>query len=179
MKIAENSTRWTLLAAATEAAVTGLVLFVRPQLFAWLVFGTDFSEAGSAIGRLAAIALFGLALATWPALVATSRWESSVRALLVYNVLAAVYLVRLGIGGQLAGLLLWPAVALHVIFASFSVAPGWPRATTDEGSHTRVYRTQAQPACFRDTREIPFHAATHSGNSSAICTALSAAPLSN
>ncbi|MHC2580728.1 hypothetical protein [Bradyrhizobium diazoefficiens] len=52
--------RWTVLAAAIEAAATGLVLFARPSWFARLVFGSEFSDAGSALGRLTAIALLGL-----------------------------------------------------------------------------------------------------------------------
>jgi hypothetical protein len=104
--------RWALVAAAVEAAATGLVLFVRPQWFAGLVFGAEFSGAGQALGGLAAVALLGLALATWP----TTQSTSSVRALLIYNLLATIYLVYVGIGGQLTGILLWPAVALHAIF---------------------------------------------------------------
>ena len=112
-----DAEKWALLAATVEAGATGLVLFIQPQWFAWLVFGTEFSEAGNALGRLAAIALFGLALATWPAPAALSRPASSVRALLIYNVLATIYLLYLGIGGQVTGILLWPATALHAIFA--------------------------------------------------------------
>lgn len=106
--------RWIVVAATVEAAATGLILFVRPSWFAWLVFGSEFSEAGNALGGLTAIALLGLALATWPT--AATR-AVSVRALLIYNVLATIYLVYVGIGGQLTGILLWPAIALHVILS--------------------------------------------------------------
>jgi Protein of unknown function (DUF1214) len=112
-----GATKWILLAAAVEAAATGLVLFVRPSWFAWLVFGAEFSDAGLALGRLTAIALLGLALATWPTPVATSHLASSVRALLIYNAFATIYLVYVGIGGRLTGILLWPAAALHAIFS--------------------------------------------------------------
>ncbi|TYO64350.1 hypothetical protein FXV83_23300 [Bradyrhizobium hipponense] len=115
LKRAETS-KWTILAAAVEAAATGLFLFFWPSLFAWLVFNGEFSDAGRALARLAAIALLGLALATWPMSGATSGL-ASVRALLAYNVLAAVYLLYVGIDGQLTGILLWPAIALHAIFA--------------------------------------------------------------
>ncbi|MBR0956306.1 hypothetical protein JQ566_03030 [Bradyrhizobium japonicum] len=109
--------KWSVVAAALEAAATGLVLFVRPSWFAWLVFAAEFSDAGSALGRLAAVALFGLALATWPMAAATDQLASSVRAMLCYNVLAAVYLLYVGISGQLTGILLWPAIALHAILS--------------------------------------------------------------
>ena len=116
-----DAEKWTLPAAVVEAAATGVVLFVRPQLFAWLVFGAEFSEAGNALGRLAAIALLGLVLASWPKPAATA---SSIRALLIYNLLATIYLVCVGAGGQLTGMLLWPAVALHAIF-SVLLARAW------------------------------------------------------
>ncbi|MDA9468271.1 hypothetical protein [Bradyrhizobium sp. CCBAU 53415] len=112
-----GTTKWTLLAAVVEAAATGLVLSVRPSWFAWLVFGAEFSNAGIVLSRLTAIALLGLALATWPTTAATNQLASSVRVLLIYNVLAAVYLVYVGIGNQLTGVLLWPAVALHGMLA--------------------------------------------------------------
>lgn len=105
-----------VLAAVIEAAATGIILLVRPSWFAWLVFGAEFSEAGLALGRLTAIAMFGLSLATWTT--STARQSvSSVRALLIYNALATIYLLYIGIGGQLTGILLWPAIALHAIFS--------------------------------------------------------------
>jgi hypothetical protein len=116
--------KWTVLTAAVEAAATGLILFVRPSWFAWLVFGREFSDAGSALSRLTAIALFGLTLATWPLSGAVGPLPSSVRALSVYNVLATIYLLYAATGGQLNGILLWPAIALHAIFSIF-LARAW------------------------------------------------------
>jgi hypothetical protein len=112
-----NAVKWIVLAAAVEAGATGLVLFVRPSLFAWLVFGAEFTDAGAALGRLTAIALLVLVLATWPTPAKTSDNASAVRILLIYNFLVAIYLIYVGMGGQLTGILLWPAVALHAIFA--------------------------------------------------------------
>lgn len=112
-----NAVKWAVIAAAVEAAATGLVLFIRPSLFAWLVFNAEFSDAGQALARLAAFALLGVALATWPTPAAASHVATAVRALLIYNVLATIYLLYVGIGGQLTGILLWPAVALHAIIS--------------------------------------------------------------
>jgi hypothetical protein len=123
-----DAAKWTIIAAPVEVAATGLVLFVRPSLFGWLVFGAEFSDAGRALGRLTAIAMFGLVLATWPAPVVTSHPASSVRVLLIYNLIATIYLLYVGIGGQLTGVLLWPAVALHAIF---SVLLGRAQLATD------------------------------------------------
>src|SRR5258708_37268276 len=93
--------------AAVEAAATGLILILSPELFGRLVLGGELAEPGPALGRLAGIALLGFA--SWPD---PSAW-SVTRAMLAYNLLATVYLVYLGIMGKTARVLLWPAVPLH------------------------------------------------------------------
>ena len=109
--------RLTVLVAAIEAAATGAVLIVTPPLFGWLIFDAAFAEAGHALARLTGIALLGLALACWPT--STTGGTSAARALLIYNVLAAIYLLYLAVGGRLVGVLLWPAVVLHAILSAF------------------------------------------------------------
>jgi hypothetical protein len=103
--------KWITTAAAVEAAATGLILFLGPELFGRLILGGELSEPGEALGRLAGIALVGFALTSWPD---PSAW-SVTRAMLTYNLLATVYLGYLGIMGKTVGMLLWPAVALHVL----------------------------------------------------------------
>ena len=92
-----NLTKWTVVAATVELVVTGLVLLVWPQLFAWLVYGAEFSDAGKALGWLTGIALLVLALATWPTPAATSDLASSVRAPLSYNLLTTIYFIYVAI----------------------------------------------------------------------------------
>ena len=111
-----NAVRWIVLVAAVEAAATGVILIIVPALFDWLILGAELSEPGQALGRLAGIALFGFGLASWPA-PAVGGPTSTVRALSIYNLLATIYLGYLGIAGKLAGVLLWPAVALHAVLA--------------------------------------------------------------
>jgi hypothetical protein len=111
-----DALNWTVLAAVAEAAGTGIILFVRPQLFSWLVFGAQLSDAGRALGQLTAIVIVGFVIVSWPA--GAEHQVPSVRALMIYNLLAAIYLLYLAIGGNLAGVLLWPAVAVHVALAS-------------------------------------------------------------
>jgi hypothetical protein len=117
-------TKWTLIAATVELVITGLVLLVWPQLFAWLLYGAEFSDAGKALGWLTGIALLVLALATWPTPAETSEPASSIRAPLIYNLLTTIYFVFVGIGGRLTGILLWPAVVLHAI-VSFALGRAW------------------------------------------------------
>ena len=101
----------SIAVAAGVEVVTGLVLIIRPSLFARLLFGAELSAAGQALGRLAGFALLALALACWPTGGVGSR--SAVRALLAFSLFSAVYLVYVGVGRELVGILLWPAAALH------------------------------------------------------------------
>jgi hypothetical protein len=116
--------RWIIVVAALEAAATGLVLIIIPSLFGWLILSAELSEAGQALGRLAGIVLLAFGLACWPPPAAANQAASAVRALLIYNLLATIYLLYLGIGGKLVGMLLWPAVALHAIL-TILVARVW------------------------------------------------------
>jgi hypothetical protein len=103
--------KWITTAAAVEAAATGLILLLSPELFGRLILGGELAEPGQALGRLAGIALLGFALTSWP----DPSTRSVVRAMLTYNLLATVYLCYLGSLGKTVGMLLWPAVALHVL----------------------------------------------------------------
>ncbi len=119
------------VAAAIEAS-TGLVLITFPSLFVRLLLGVALSEPGQVVGRLAGFALFALVLACWPGAGMESKAASSLRALLVFSVLVAFYLVYLGIRGELVGPLLWPAAVLHSAVAIF-LARGWVNNSRDRG----------------------------------------------
>jgi fatty acid desaturase len=105
--------RWVTTAVAVEVAATGVVLLLSPALFGRLIFGDELSDPGQALGRLTGIALLGFALTSWP----DPSARSIARAMLTYNLLATIYLGYLGILGTLVGVLLWPAVVLHLLFA--------------------------------------------------------------
>jgi hypothetical protein len=92
-------------ASAVEAGA-GLVLIVVPSLVAQLLLGSDLSAPGAAVGRVAGFGLCGLAL------------SRSARGLLLYNLLAAVFFLYLGVRAELVGMLLWPAFALHGCLAA-------------------------------------------------------------
>ena len=110
----KTTARWVAVAAAVEIA-TGLVLTVRPSLFTRLLFGAPLSPAGQALGRLAGFALFGLALACWPTAGRRNQLTSPLLALLAFSALTAAYLVYLSLVRHMAGPLLWPAIALHLV----------------------------------------------------------------
>jgi hypothetical protein len=110
--------RWVTTAAAVETAATGLILLLSPVLFGRLILADELSEPGQALGRLTGIALLGFALTSWP----DPSARSVARAMLIYNLLATVYLCYLGIVGKSVGVLLWPAVALHLLLTVLLVA---------------------------------------------------------
>jgi hypothetical protein len=101
----------TLSVAAAIEILAGLILAASPSLVARLVFNADLSHVGEAIGRLGGFGLFALGVACWPR---GGRFgPSTVRGLLSYNALAAIFFLWLGIRGELVGVLLWPAAVLH------------------------------------------------------------------
>jgi hypothetical protein len=108
--------RLVLLSASIEV-LAGLVLIADPAVFAWLIFGGELSATGTALARLAGIALLTIGIACWPEAATGTPPSRVVRGLLVYNCLAAVYFAYVGVGPKLAGPLLWPAVALHAVLA--------------------------------------------------------------
>jgi hypothetical protein len=114
------------LVAVLEAA-TGLVLMIHPALVAQVLFGDGVSGAGMALSRVAGIALLALGVACWPGRRVGSDDVPAFRALLTYSLLVTIYLVYLGGVARLAGILLWPAVAAHVVFMLLLVT-SWRKA---------------------------------------------------
>ena len=110
--------RWVTTAAAVEVSATGLILLISPALFGRLILAGELAGSGQALGRLAGIALLGFALTSWP----DPSARSVARAMLTYNLLATAYLAYLGFVGESVGVLLWPAVALHLLFAVLLMA---------------------------------------------------------
>jgi hypothetical protein len=113
--------RWILYAAAADPALTGLFMLASPWLFGQLILGVDFSGPALALGRIGGAAMFALGLASWPS---SATVTPAFRALLVFNVLATLYLGYLGGIAKMEGVLLWPAVAVHAALAILLVL-GW------------------------------------------------------
>ena len=94
-----------LIFAAVAEATTGLALLIVPSLVGQLLLGTEFAGVAIPVARVAAIALIGLGIACWPG--------PPLVGMLTYSVLVTLYLAYLGFADGLAGVFLWPAVALH------------------------------------------------------------------
>ena len=116
-----NTPRKTLAFAAVVEVSTGLVLMIDPAIVVTLLLGAEVSGAGTLLGRCFGIALFALGLACWPSRQRAEGGSPAFRAMLIYNVLIALYLAYLGTVVHLGGLLLWPGVALHAVVASLLV----------------------------------------------------------
>ena len=103
------------LAAAIEAA-TGFALIIFPRAVSSLLLGADLAGAGIAVGRVAGAALFSLGVVCWMSREDAGK-TAALTAMLTYNLLVAAYLMYLGFGGELVGILLWPAIALHAVLS--------------------------------------------------------------
>jgi hypothetical protein len=96
-------------AAAAEAA-TGLALLFAPALVGQLLLGERLTGLAVPVARVAGIALVGLGVACWPG--------SPLVGMLSYSAVVTLYLGYLGFADRLAGVLLWPAVFLHVVLTA-------------------------------------------------------------
>jgi hypothetical protein len=108
-----------ILTAVSEGA-TGLVLLGYPTIVAKLLFSVEIHGAAIVMSRLAGIGLFALGVACWPGNLA----YRALYGMLTYGTLAMLYLAYIGIVGS-AGILLWPAVAVHAALSILLVRARW------------------------------------------------------
>jgi len=105
-----NAVKKVLVFAAAGEIATGLALLVVPSLVGQLLLGTDLTGAAVMVARVAGIALIALGVACWPG--------TPVVGMLTYSAAVTLYLGFLGISGASSGVLLWPAVVLHLILTA-------------------------------------------------------------
>jgi hypothetical protein len=75
-----------------------------------LLLGEELTGIGIPVARVAGIALIALGVACWPGQPRVG--------MLIYSVAVTLYLAYVGFAGGLTGILLWPAVVLHVILTA-------------------------------------------------------------
>ena len=126
--IKQHMSKLLALTALAEAA-TGLALIVAPSLVGQWLLGAELGGVAAVIGRVTGIALLALGVACWPGFTPLSG-------MLAYNALATAYLAWLGIGGNWAGPLLWPAVALHAVL-TLLLGRAWFARATDNQKQSR------------------------------------------
>ncbi|MBL8884995.1 MAG: hypothetical protein JNL45_18340 [Hyphomicrobium sp.] len=96
-----------LMFAAVGEAATGLALVLFPPVVGRLLLGEDLTGVAVPVARVAGIALIGLGIACWSGQPRIG--------MLAYSGLVTLYLAFLGFVDGLTGVLLWPAVVLHLI----------------------------------------------------------------
>jgi len=110
--LGSNPLAKVLALSALAEIVTGIALVMSPVFVVTSLLAPVTSALIIPIARVAGIALIALGVACW------AGWnrvaDGAFRALLSYNLLVAGYLTYLGTAGHLGGVLLWPAVILHV-----------------------------------------------------------------
>jgi hypothetical protein len=102
-----GGTNAALVFAAVSEVATGLALVLVPSLVGQLLLGDPLSGIATSVARVAGIALVGLGVACWPG---PPRIGMA-----LYSGLVTVYLAYLGLADGLFGVLLWPAVVLHLV----------------------------------------------------------------
>ncbi len=102
-----------LIFAAVGEAATGLALLIVPSLVGQLLLGEELTGVAIPVARVAGIALIALGVACWPG---TPRVG-----MLTYSAAVTLYLAYVGFAGDLSGILLWPAVVLHLILTALLI----------------------------------------------------------
>ena len=115
--IAFVTVRRLLTFASIAEFGTGLALIADPALVARLLLGVEIAGIAFALARFFGVGLLSLGLACWPRQASTAGDRSAFRGMLLYSTLVALYLGYLGAVAHVAGLLLWPAAALHAAVA--------------------------------------------------------------
>lgn len=98
-----------LIFSAVAEAATGLALLIAPTLVWQLLLGEQLTGVAIPVARVAGIALVALGIACWPG--------PPLAGMLIYSVWVTLYFGYLGFAAGLAGVLLWPAVVLHLLLS--------------------------------------------------------------
>jgi hypothetical protein len=102
-----------LVFAAVGEATAGLALLIVPSLVGVLLLGEELTGVAIPVARVAGIALIALGVACWPG--------PPLAGMLIYSTVVTLYLAYVGFAGGLTGVLLWPAVGLHVILTALLI----------------------------------------------------------
>jgi len=103
--------RSALALAAVGEIATGLALLLVPSLVGRLLLGEELTGVAIPVARVAGIALVGLGVACGPG--------APLAGMLTYSATVTLYLSYVGLAGAFGGVLLWPAVVLHLVLTAF------------------------------------------------------------
>jgi hypothetical protein len=105
------------IATAGLEILTGLLLLVDPTGIGHLLLGTELLGVAVPVARVAGLGMIGVGVACWPG--------PPLAGMLIYGAGVAFYLAYLALVEGMAGILLWPAVLLHLLL---SLAIAWTLA---------------------------------------------------
>ena len=108
--------RSLLIVMALVEAPTGVLLLLAPAVVAGLLLGAPLDEPVTVIiARIAGAALLAAGVACWMAREdgSSRAGRGLITAMLLYNAVAVTVLASAGAAQGLAGILMWPTVALH------------------------------------------------------------------
>ena len=126
-----------LIFAAVAEAATGLAMLIVPSLVGQLLLGEELTGLAIPVARVAGIALIALGIACWPG--------PPLVGMVTYSAVVALYLSYLGFAGGLAGVLLWPAIVLHVILTTLLIsASARDQETNIQASNVNSDRTASK-----------------------------------
>jgi hypothetical protein len=108
-------TRTLLIISSSIELATGLAVIAAPSLVARILLSVSLTPGGEALSRVGGIGLFSLAIACWPR--GDRELKQPATGLLVYNLLAALFLAYLRIGGGFHDYILVAACLLHAVLA--------------------------------------------------------------
>jgi hypothetical protein len=98
-----------LIFAAVFEVATGVALLLAPSRVGLLLLGQEFAGIAVAVARVTGIALVALGIACWPG--------PPLVGMLIYGAAVTPYLAYLGLAAGLTGVLLWPAIVLHLLLS--------------------------------------------------------------
>jgi hypothetical protein len=110
-----------LFTTALVEAATGLCLIFLPSVLFAVLLGVDNPTVDATlVGRIAGAALLAIGTASWMARTDTLNpaMLGVLTGILIYNAAASTLLAFAGAVLKMTGVLLWPAVVIHVILAA-------------------------------------------------------------
>ena len=112
--------------AALGEIAMGLALLIVPWLVGQMLFGQELTGVAIPVARITGIALIALGVACWPG--------TPLVAMSTYSAVVTLYLSYVGLASEFTGVLLWPAVILHVIMTVLLTLAFAGNKVTHEGS---------------------------------------------
>ena len=117
-----RSRKRLFIATAAIEVGAGAILISAPALAIWFLLAVrEPSREAIVVGRVCGAGLLALGIASWVA--RHDPWTQSQDGLLcgmlAYNIGACVVLAYAGSTQSMAGVVLWPAVALHAVMAGW------------------------------------------------------------